>query len=278
MMCTLGIAATTAVLWPTEARAGVPECGGVWVDADAACSLEVAIDCDAQCDLDGAIRACANELAIECSGGCDFDLDIQCSSDCGATCETQCLQGDVKCHDNCYPECTVECPDRCSDADDPAKCRAGCEANCNTTCDEKCGELTVDASCEEHCNMCCIGSCTASANLDCQLDCQGLDFAGCQQSFVERCEVGCGGSGSVFCDGQIIAAGEAVSGCADALARRGVDVEVDVDVDLPSIDGDTINDPFGGGCAFHTERRGRGDAMLALFVLVAGAWGRRRRG
>ncbi|MBL8944639.1 MAG: hypothetical protein JNK45_15875, partial [Myxococcales bacterium] len=100
-----------------SAQAGIPECGGIHVEADAACSLEIDIGCDVDCDLDAAITACANELSISCQGDCDLSADVTCTDDCGSMCEERCLVGDLKCQDNCRPECIVACPDQCSDAD-----------------------------------------------------------------------------------------------------------------------------------------------------------------
>ena len=115
------IAVVGSVAGSATAHAGVPECGGVYLDAAASCELVVRAACDAECALDNLVAMCAADLAAACEASCDLDASIECTDDCGPVCEQRCQNGeDVVCADGCFEECTVACPDQCADAEDGA--------------------------------------------------------------------------------------------------------------------------------------------------------------
>ena len=152
--------------------------------------------------------------------------------------------------------------------------------------------------------MCCHGSCTAQVNLDCQLSCQLGEFSDCQSAWRESCRASCGAGGSLFCSGQLVAAGSQVTDCAAALVQLGhvVDIEVevdpDIDLDIDSAlddlldggdgdgDGDSENDDGeqqddqgggGGGLCSFTSRTPNQDRFALAMLLTLGLW-RTRRG
>lgn len=274
-----GIAMAALLGTATPAQAGAPECGGAHVDRGASCELKLTAGCEASCDVGAMLDTCAAELMASCQGGCDLDVDVTCTDNCQEQCENQCRAdgGQVICNDGCMGECRGACDDRCAGADDSEECYASCEATCSGECEESCANVPADADCTEACQECCHGSCSARVNLDCQLSCQASGFSECQVAALDECEGSCGVKGTIFCDGQYIVSGDDVSPCMDALADRGIVVELstEVDIDLGNDDEDGGTDMSVGLCRVSPDGGSwTGFAVLALLGLVAG---RRRR-
>ncbi len=270
---------------PSIARAGVPECNGIRIEAEAQCELQVAGSCEANCSIDVYRKACATRLYQVCHEECEVPPRRECVDDCGAFCGSQCALGlDVTCHHNCYPECVETCEDTCADSDEPERCKASCAATCDGECTAQCGELPEDTSCVQHCEECCTGSCRAIAGMGCQVQCQDQEFEVCETAIDADCDASCEGSGALFCDGQFIASGDALLQCARSLASvdievTGFDVELDaeatasIDDNLAQlgIDLDAESEGEGAGQAgVGCATSGRHDAPLGWFVVTLG--------
>lgn len=268
VVCLAAALSTLAVV--TEARAGVRECGGLRVEADTRCKLTYETSCEGSCDLPAALSACAADLQAGCSGSCDVDAEVTCTTSCGGACEAECIAdpGSFDCSAACETDCGGSCEGQCAGDEDSARCVASCEATCSAECDASCEVTPPDANCVAQCESCCGGSCTALVNLDCQIDCQADAFVDCQESFASECVATCDTDGSLFCDGQYVAATD-LDECIDALEARGIEIDVGVDF---SGTGDLF-------CA--VSPRSRGIGLLAGLLglgLVASGRGRRRRG
>ena len=276
-----------------EARAGVPECGGIRIEAGAQCQLKLGADCGASCTAGIYEKACATKGFEVCLPECDVDTDVVCTNDCSESCTSDCAEGiDVVCHDNCFPECAVECDSLCATADDTIQCRASCEATCDGECDHQCAVLPPNSSCYDHCMECCDGSCAASANMQCQMSCQSITWEQCEYELQASCEASCEFQGSLFCDGQFIIGGQPLYECVGALTELGLDIVKEV------VDGGTLEDieeieedieewgegldadADGGGLSMGCSCDAGGDdrpAALGAGLLLLGLLGLRRR-
>lgn len=220
----IGMAGMVALV-PQQARAGIPECGNIRIEADAQCRLELGGECGAKCSLGIYEKACATHQYESCKETCILPPEPECTDECTVSCADQCEVGiEVVCHQSCFPECVDACAASCDEADDTIQCRASCEATCDGECDHQCAQLPVDASCYSHCLECCGGSCNASANMDCQVTCQDETWEECEYEFRASCEGSCDVEGALFCDGQLIIAGAELHACVGALVERGIEL------------------------------------------------------
>jgi MYXO-CTERM domain-containing protein len=270
---------------PGVARAGVPECGNIRIEAGAQCRLELGGGCEAQCSLGVYEKACATYGYQTCNETCTLPPVPECTDECTELCADQCEVGiEVVCHQNCFPECVDECAASCEAAEDTIQCRASCEATCDGECDHQCAMLPVDASCYSHCLECCGGSCNASANMDCQLECQDHAlWEQCEYELQVKCDASCDVEGALFCDGQLVAAGAELEACASALVQQGIEVleleeEVEELEDAVEELEDGWSQPLGSAptCACRGGAEGRSSGWGALLALLGLASLRRR--
>lgn len=278
-----------AMLVPLAARAGIPECSNIRIEADAQCRVEVGVDCEASCSLGVYEKACAAYQYQTCQPSCTVPPQPACTDGCAEECAEQCNVGiDVVCHQNCFPECVDECAAACETADDTIQCRASCESTCDGECDEQCAMLPEDASCYDHCMECCGGSCNAAANMSCQLECQDHTWEQCEYELRVECEASCGLDGALFCDGQLVAAGSDLHACAAALVDRGAELlglEEEVDALEEELEEDIDGAIDASAPVLACTCRGGGDgrpggwgtalALLGLLGLRRGPRGRR---
>jgi len=271
---TLGVA-----LAPGLAQAGIPECSGIRVEADAQCRLELGADCEAECSLGVYETACATHQYQTCQETCTLPPEPACTDECTELCAEQCEVGiEVVCHQNCFPECVDECAASCEAAEYTIQCRASCEATCDGECDHQCAMLPVDASCYTHCLECCGGSCNASANMDCQLECQDHTWEECEYELQGKCEAACDLEGALFCDGQLVAAGSELQACVGALVARGVellgleDEAEELEEDLEELEEDVDEGVEASaplmGCACRASSEGHAGRWGAALVLL----------
>ena len=225
---------------PSTAWAGIEACNGVRVELESKCRWEVQEVCRERCQQVEVSRVCATQWYRNCRQSCSFSASSQCSGDCNQICEDQCSQGlEVVCQHNCFPECVGACDVQCAGLDNEQDCRAACAATCDGECDAKCADVPPEANCQYHCLECCDGSCRAMSNMDCQVDCQTGEYEVCEVETKTECGEACGEEGAIFCDGELIAMGGAVRGCAEALVELGiatVEAEFDVDLAVESLD------------------------------------------
>lgn len=247
----------------TDARAGIPECGGLRLESVGSCEIRGDLDCSASCeDLGIYKKACATKLHTVCRDVCTLDPEPTCTDECTEQCSQDCDRGvNVICIHNCFGECAGSCSASCEGADDVTQCMATCEATCDGECDIQC-EAVVEGSCYQHCIECCGGSCGAQANMTCQQSCQEEEFETCEYEFRAECEGSCTGDGALFCDGEYVLSGEQMGPCFDALIRAGIEaVDLTFDVDL---DGGVT-----GFCAVD-RTWDRGGAVLGALGLLFG--------
>jgi MYXO-CTERM domain-containing protein len=207
-----------------QARAGVPECGGVRVEDALNCEIRGNVDCNVGCESLGVYKvACATKLHKVCRSQCTLDPEATCTDNCTVSCKEQCDAGiNITCSHNCFAECRGSCDLTCADAADPSQCRAECEATCDGECDLQC-PTAVDGQCYTHCIECCDGSCTAQVNMDCQTTCQDESFESCEYEFKADCQGSCSGDGALFCDNKFVLAGDKIPACVQAMVARGID-------------------------------------------------------
>lgn len=269
-----------------EARAGVPECGDIRIEADASCQVKLGASCELGCSAGIYEKACATRGFQVCLPECSFDGSIECTDDCSVECTDQCAQGiDIVCHDNCFPECVDECALACEGAEDTIQCRASCEATCDGECDHQCAQLPPDSSCYDHCMECCHGSCSASANMQCQTNCQAITWQQCEYELEVECSASCRAQGALVCDGQYIIGGDQLWTCVAALTELGLDVveqqlgeeareELEEDIEEVEQFGEELGDVMSCTC----DAGGRGSApALGTGLLLLGLLGLRRR-
>lgn len=97
----------------TSAAAGIPECGGIRIEAEAQCGVEFA--CSAGCTTTVYKKNCATRLYKRCHEECATPPRVFCTDGCGAFCRSQCAKGvDVICQHNCFPECVDSCEMTCA--------------------------------------------------------------------------------------------------------------------------------------------------------------------
>jgi hypothetical protein len=265
-----------------RAQAGIAECHNLRLEEAGRCELRGDLQCDASCEDFGVYeKACATQLTTECRQECTLEANPTCTDECTESCTSSCDLGvNVICTHNCFGECTASCDFDCELADDVEQCHASCEANCDAECDIKCKPL-IEGSCYQHCIECCGGSCTAQANMNCQTTCQEREFEECEYEFRADCSASCSGSGSLFCDGEFVMAGEEIPGCAQALVERGVlglDVEAMADVDFVSLpNGRTAADGSAKATASCAIGRSNASSLPAVALLIALGLVTRRR-
>lgn len=270
-----------------EARAGVPECGDIRIEADASCELKLGASCGASCSAGIYEKACATQGFESCRTECDNPPSEPCKGGCAQECANDCGQGiDIVCHDNCFPECVDECAAVCEDAEDTIQCRASCEATCDGECDDQCALLPPDSSCYDHCMECCNGSCSASANMDCQTTCQSVTWEQCEYGLEVECSASCEAEGALLCDGQYIIGGAQLWACVAALTELGLNVVKDAVDDETREDIEEAEDELEGlgeeygdgdfGCACQLDGDG-GRPALGTGLLLLGLLGLRRR-
>ncbi len=270
-LCALGLLCASSTAHAT----GIPECNGLTIDSLGSCELRVDADCRASCSIDVTYHSCSTIRATECRDVCtevpgEGECDVQ------EVCEEQCSTRDFTCASNCASECGDDCQYSCNDADDVQQCLTGCQASCNLECDNRCPRVPVGGSCVDHCVECMGATCKAWANMDCQLECQDVEYEQCQRDIEGGCEASCNGSGAIFCDGQIIAFGDQLTECAQALVERGAsfELEVEAEVELDLFGGDS---EAGLGCAVGPNGSGDPLDFLAPLGLALGLGLTRRR-
>ena len=106
----------------------------------------------------------------------------------------------------------------------------------------------------------------------------------CKTELVQKCEQECEQTGgSLFCEGQFLAASD-LQACADQLhAELAISVDVDIDVEVKCVDGvcegesDADVDAKGGCLSTIDAGGGLGGALMALGVVGLHLTRRRRR-
>lgn len=286
------------LMLPSLAYAGIDECDGIRIEADAHCEVE--FSCSAGCTADVYRKNCATQLFQSCQQECETPPTVECTGECGTFCDSQCAQGlDVVCQHNCFPECVDNCEMSCASDVDPERCRASCEATCDGECTMQCADLPPDTSCIKHCEECCTGSCRAIAGMNCQISCQEVEFEVCETHVDVECKAGCEGSGALFCDGQFIAGPEKLVQCAKGLAARGIEtlgydvnLEAQLDANISVEDLQSANDKAAdvaadvestaeqganAGCTVTGNTPGNPSTLSWLWLLAASVGLRRRR-
>lgn len=259
----------------TAQAAGIPECNGLSIDSLASCELRLDAECRASCDIGVTYHSCSTIRATECRDVCT-EIPAEGECDPQQVCEEQCSVRDFTCASNCASECGDDCQYACNDADDVQQCLTGCQASCNLECDARCPRVPVGGSCVDHCIECMGATCSAWANMDCQLECQEVEYEQCQRDIVGGCEASCNGSGALFCDGQVIAFGDQLNQCAQALLEQGVSVDLGVEAEVElDLWGDGPNGT--AGCALAPAGTGDPLDFLAPLGLVLGLGAMRRR-
>ncbi|MCX4244714.1 MYXO-CTERM sorting domain-containing protein [Paraliomyxa miuraensis] len=262
-----------ALLVPTSADGGTLECSNARIEPDADCTVQAGDGCSEHCRPEAYVRSCSTHQYQQCRDVCTGPPDPVCTQACIDECDERCAAGvQIVCHDNCFPECTDACTALCDQAEDTIQCRASCEATCDGECDHQCSMLPEDADCITHCIECCGGSCIAAANMECQQSCQSETWLDCETEQHTVCEAACTQQGALFCDGQLVAAGDDVTDCAEALSGRGMDVALD-----PTHGQVHAYDPR-RGCACRSEPgEGLPEGLAGGVLAILGLLGLRRR-
>lgn len=215
----------------TQAHADLADCGQINVTAQAECEVvPPSAECEAMCTPLSVRAACSAQLAVECDASCDELPSVDCRGQCFASCEGQCEvdPGRFDCEATCGADCSGRCQASCgaNQVDDRPGCEAECMGACGVSCQKSCDVELPQADCEASCEAGCEGSCKVETNIDCQVQCQADGFARCEADVQGGCEVECRGQqGSLFCDGQYIDHGDNLQRCIDAL--REIDVRVE---------------------------------------------------
>jgi hypothetical protein len=272
----------SALLWASDALAGIPECENMRLEGVGSCELRGSLDCQASCEGGIYKKNCATKLHRTCKDECTLSADPTCEDECTVTCERDCDLGvNVICLHNCFGECEGSCVASCDNAEHPENCMASCEATCDGECDTRCRPL-VEGSCYKHCIECCGGSCTAQANMDCQTVCQDEEFETCEHEVRAECQGSCSGDGAIFCDGEYVLSGTQIPACAQALYEAGIaeiDLNVDADGSIDIDDGVAAAQGKAGvsGCQFSPLAPASGVAALLFGLGGLGLFSRRRR-
>jgi hypothetical protein len=119
--------------------------------------------------------------------------------------------------------------------------------------------------------------------MDCQITCSEQSFEQCEVDMDVECQAACDLQGALYCDGQFVAGGEALTACANALAARGIEILEDAAAQIEE-EIEEVTDPFdadgdgvGGACLCQANP----NAPLATWsfgLLTLGLWGLRRWG
>jgi hypothetical protein len=223
-----------SALWALPALAdegaGLEACGSVFVEVRAECVLvPPGAECQAMCEPVSVEAACSVELAADCRAQCDELPSARCTADCHADCEANCEidPGEFDCETACGVECSGSCAGQCRNAANETDCESSCEGSCSASCKSRCNAEPPSASCQARCDAGCTGSCEVHTNLDCQLECQADGHAECLVDVEGGCEVQCERQeGALFCNGQYVDYGNNLDACLEALqAALNVTVE-----------------------------------------------------
>ncbi len=217
-----------AAVQPAEAQSGLDACGNIWIEAQPNCEVEPpGIECTARCTPLVFEASCASDLAISCQAGCEVDITTELPV-CQTACETECNKDppQFECHTSCEARCGASCSGNCSANSSAAHCEASCHASCGLNCDTECRELPPTESCETKCEHSCTGSLKADLSIDCQADCQTSGFIDCEAKLDGGCKLDCESTeGALFCDNQFVDHDGNLDKCIDAL--KSLDALID---------------------------------------------------
>jgi hypothetical protein len=206
---------------PTTARADLSDCGDISLEANAECTvIPPSATCQAMCTPISVRAACSAQLAADCEAGCDKLPSVDCSGRCVAECTGDCTvdPGKFDCEGACRVDCNGQCAAKCKADSDSAGCMAQCEGACGVSCRGSCDVAPPSASCDAKCEAGCEGSCKVDTNIDCQLECQTKGYAKCEADIQGSCKARCkADEGALFCDGQFVDNGDNLQMCIDAL-------------------------------------------------------------
>jgi hypothetical protein len=261
-------------LLSAPARADLSDCGEINVTASAQCEVvPPSAQCEAMCTPISVRAACSAQLAAECDASCDELPSIDCRGQCYASCEGQCQvdPGRFDCQAACGADCSGRCQASCGATDDRTGCEAECMGACGVSCRQSCEVELPEADCQASCEAGCEGSCKVETNIDCQVQCQADGFVDCEADVRGGCALSCRSQqGALFCDGQYIDPGENLQRCIEAL--RAINVRVE---------GESSGDAEcrGGSCQVAGQARASSDCsatrpgspsnLWALMALVA---------
>ena len=196
-------------------------CGDIALDSNAQCELDTSGGCSAKCTPVNVVASCSAQLQVSCSGSCNVTADASCTTSCQGSCEGSCNAnpGSYDCEGDCTGTCEGNCSSQCSTNANQSQCTAECKANCSGSCSAKCTGTPPSATCQARCQASCSGSCTAEVNASCNIDCQSKGEASCEATVTGGCQAQCSQpKGALFCNGQFVNASD-VSNCVDALKQ-----------------------------------------------------------
>jgi hypothetical protein len=230
---TLGrIAAITTCLIAgshATARADLSACGEVDVQANAQCVVvPPSAQCQTMCTPISVKAACSAQLAVDCDAQCSKLPSVDCYGSCEAGCVADCTvdPGKFECAVDCRADCSGHCAASCSAKSDKSGCMASCSGACSVGCDKQCNVQPPSATCDARCKASCQGSCKVDTNVDCQVDCQAKGYAKCEAEVTGGCKARCTSTkGALFCDGNFVDTGDKLQECVDAL-KAVLDVKV----------------------------------------------------
>lgn len=262
------------VMGAAPARADLADCGNIYVEADASCEvIPPSASCEAMCTPISVRAACSAQLAVDCDAGCDELPSIECRGSCTASCEGQCEvdPGKFDCEAACGADCSGRCEASCAGSAGGGNCMAACMGSCGASCQASCDIEAPSASCEARCEAGCEGSCKVDTNIDCQVDCQAKGYAKCEAEIQGGCEVECeSDEGALFCAGQYVDHGDNLQQCIDTLKAINIRVEGESSGDA---------DCEGASCRAEGQARVSSDCstttpgtranLWAMFALVA---------
>jgi len=233
----MSIAAALGIAGAADtARADLSDCGEIYIEADAMCTIvPPSAQCETMCTPVSVRAACSARLAVECDADCNELPSIDCSGRCVVDCEADCNVNPPKfdCEASCGADCSGRCAASCSGKG--GDCMASCMGSCSVSCRGSCEAEPPSASCKAKCEAGCEGSCKVETNIDCQLDCQADGYAECEVDVTGGCKTRCESQrGALFCDGQYVDHGDNLQMCVDslkAILNARVDGEASGDAD-----------------------------------------------
>ncbi len=261
-------------LVPAAQAANVTDCGNIDVEANATCSVQTGVSCEANCTPIN----CSAALYASCQGSCNV-TPPSCDVSCSGTCQGQCSANanfdctancTGTCQGNCNSNCTTYCQTNANQTDCMTNCNASCQATCQGECDASCTG-SASADCTGKCTASCQGSCNASARIDCQATCQSNGYLSCTGGCQAACQNT--GQGGLFCNGQYVDVGNNLQSCITAL-KDELNIQV---TGSASCSGNTCQAQASASCALARlgEKKGMtgGLIILAAAGLIAGVRG-----